>query len=124
MTNYVNWAGYLRGRATGWRLIDSSNPESQAIGIEIDLEAWEGLDSGEWSQLPVAHLQRAKVWVQKKNGELLAENVERLVIALGWDGSAATIDRTPELDQPVQWASKGEPSTKDPNLRGASGRES
>jgi hypothetical protein len=97
-------------------MVGTNNPESQALAIEVDLEAWEGIDETKsWAQLPVPHLQRARVWVQKKNGELLAENVERLIVALGWDGSAATIDRNPEIDQPVQWSSKGEPSTKDPS---------
>ncbi len=115
MALYVKWKGILRGRATGWRLHESSRESSQALFVEVDVEAHEGLNANsQWDRIPEVHLQRCEICIVKADGTLMNENIESLMEALGWDGSATTIQHNPVLKNlPCQWSSMPE---KDPKF--------
>ncbi len=115
MALYVKWKGILRGRATGWRLSESSKENSQALFIEVDVEATEGLNAdNRWDRIPEVHLQRCEICIRKADGTLMNDNIESLMETLGWDGSATTIQKNPVLkDRPCQWSSMPE---KDPKF--------
>lgn len=98
--------GIFKAKPLTWGVFQA---DSGAVGIQMSFLVLAQLDGHEWISWADAddHVVYGTIWVIKKDGSIVAKNVEDMYSALGWEGGMAEVSG-PVPDRIVQVTVKAE----------------
>jgi hypothetical protein len=115
MGNPLSQAGVFRGQIISYGLYEPGKDGSQSLAISVVAhiqDAWDG-EKQEWIDWREYELEgEGDLWIVKRTGELIQNQINNLVKHAGWDGDVMSVAERRWVSTPCQFVVNEE---KDPN---------